>query len=30
MIKFNVGVDKEKAKIRINQKIRENIFLKPI
>jgi len=30
MAKFNVWVDKEKAKIRLIQKIRENMFLKPI
>lgn len=29
LAKFDVGIDKEKAKIRINQKIRENIDLKP-
>ena len=30
MAKFHVWVDKEKAKIRLIQKIRENIILKPI
>ena len=29
LAKFDVGIDKEKAKIRINQKIGENIDLKP-
>ncbi|MDD3646447.1 MAG: efflux RND transporter permease subunit [Candidatus Gracilibacteria bacterium] len=30
MVKFQVGVDKEKAKIRLNQKLNENLELKPI
>ncbi len=30
MAKFHVGVDKEKAKIRLIQKIRENMNLKPL
>ena len=30
MAKFHVGIDKEKAKIRLIQKIRENMLLKPI
>jgi hypothetical protein len=30
MVKFKVGTDKEKAKIRIIQKIRENMNLKPL
>jgi len=30
MVKFHVWVDKEKAKIRLIQKIRENMMLKPI
>jgi hypothetical protein len=30
MAKFHVGVDKEKAKIRLIQKIRENMKLKPL
>jgi len=30
MAKFHVGIDKEKAKIRLIQKIRENMILKPM
>ncbi|MDQ7008846.1 MAG: efflux RND transporter permease subunit [Candidatus Gracilibacteria bacterium] len=30
MVKFKVGIDKEKAKIRLIQKIRENMLLKPL
>ena len=30
MAKFHVGIDKEKAKIRLIQKIRENMMLKPL
>jgi hypothetical protein len=30
MAKFHVGIDKEKAKIRLIQKIRENMILKPL
>jgi hypothetical protein len=30
MAKFHVGIDKEKAKIRLIQKIRENDNLKPL
>jgi hypothetical protein len=30
MAKFHVGIDKEKAKIRLIQKIRENIAFNPI
>ncbi len=30
MVKFKVWVDKEKAKIRLNQKLNENLYLKPI
>jgi hypothetical protein len=30
MVKFKVGEDKEKAKIRLNQKLSENMDLKPM
>jgi len=30
MLKFKVGIDKEKAKIRLNQKLNENLDLKPL
>jgi len=30
MVKFDVGIKKEDAKIRLNQKLTENLDLKPL